>query len=83
MENNYYTELTHNLKRAGFTVSPEENSLLPIQLDGQPLCRATESGGVRWQDLDMDDARRRALDRIIDIAKTTHEYMRQIEAAPD
>lgn len=78
---NYYSELTHNLKHAGFTVSPEGNNLLPIKLDGQPLCCATESGGVRWQHSDIDD-RRSALDTVIAITKTTHEYMRQIEAAP-
>ena len=79
---NYYTELTHNRKHAGFTVSPEENKLLHIELDGKPLCWATESGGVRWQHSDIDDDRRPALDSVIDIAKTTHEYMRQMEAAP-
>ena len=78
----YYTELTHNLKHDGFTVGPEENNLLPIGLDGKPLCWATESGGVRWHDSDIADDRRPALDSVIDIAKTTHEYMRQIEAAP-
>ncbi len=80
---NYYSELTHNLKHNGFTVGPEENNLLPIQHDSKPLCRATENGGIRWQDSDIDNNRRPALDRVIDIAKTTHEYMRQIEAAPE
>ncbi len=79
---NYYSELTHNLKHAGFTVGPEENNLLPIKLDGHLLCMATENGGVRWQDSDIDDTSRPALDRVIDIAKTTHEYMRQVETAP-
>ena len=79
---NYYTELTHNLKHAGFTIGPEENNLLPIELDGKPLCWATESGGVRWQHSHIADDRRKALDSVIAIAKTTHEYMRQMEAAP-
>lgn len=82
METTYYTELTHNLQHAGFTVCPKESSRLPIELDGQPLCRATENGGIRWQGSDASDDRRAALDRVIDIAKSTYEYMRQIEAAP-
>ena len=72
---NYYAELTHNLKHAGFTVSPEENNLLPIELDGKLLCWSTESGGVRWQGSDIADNRRAALDSVIAIA--THTRIRK------
>ena len=43
MNNTYFTELTHNLERAGFTISPEGNDRLSVELDGQPLCWATET----------------------------------------
>ena len=82
MNNTYFTELTHNLERAGFTISPEGNDILPVELDGQPLCWATETGGIRWQGPDTADDRRTFLDTVIAIARSTYKYMSQMEAAP-
>ena len=42
-ENKYFRELARNLQREGFTVGPEVNNLLPVTLDGERLCVATES----------------------------------------
>ncbi len=83
-KNRYFQELTFNLQREGFTVKPEtEEGLLPVELDGQRLCRARASGAVRYRREDAaDEHRSAALDSVISIAKTTTEYMSQMESAP-
>lgn len=78
-ENKYFRELAFNLRREGFTVGPE---VLPMELDGERLCVATESGSIRYRKDASGEARRAALDKVIDIAGVTAEYMRQMEAAP-
>ncbi len=79
----YFKELTLNLRQEGFTISPEEDGLLPVELEGQRLCRAAEGGGVRYRQEDTTgDSRGAALGRVTDIAKATAEYMSQMEAAP-
>ncbi|NBI11014.1 hypothetical protein D1641_13485 [Colidextribacter sp. OB.20] len=80
----HFQELTLNLQHEGFVVKPEtEDGLLPVGLDGQRLCLALDSGGVRyWKEDAADEHRSAALDRVISIAKTTAEYMSQMEAAP-
>ena len=80
----YFQELTLNLQREGFAVKPEtEEGLLPVELDGQRLCLARDSGAVRYRREDAaDEHRSAALDSVISIAKTTTEYMSQMEAAP-
>ena len=81
---NYFQELTLNLQHEGFVVKPEtEEGLLPVELDGQRLCLALDSGTVRyWREDAADEHRRTALDRAISITKTTTEYMSQLEEAP-
>ena len=49
----YFQELTLNLQREGFTAAPKENGLMPVELDGQHLCFATESGGIRYRREDV------------------------------
>ena len=88
-KNRYFRELTLNLTRAGFTVSPEKDGLLPVELNGQQLCIATDSGGVRYRKENIYNEiqtialmRNIALEQVTDIVKVTHEYMSQMEAAP-
>ena len=82
-ENKYFRELTLNLRRAGFTVGPEADNLLPVALDGERLCVATEGGSIRYRKEDVaSEARTEALDKVIDIAGVTAEYTKQMEAAP-
>ena len=82
-ENKYFRELTLNLQRAGFTVGPEADNLLPVELDGKRLCVATEGGSIRYRKEDVaSEARTEALDKVIDIAGVTAEYTKQMEAAP-
>ena len=80
----YFQELTLNLQREGFAVKPEtKEGLLPVELDGQLLCLARDSGAVRYQREDVaDEHRSAALDSVISITQTTTEYMGQMEAAP-
>ena len=53
MENNakkppsYFEEVAVCLRQAGFTVLPSADDLLPVEKDGQPLCRVASDGSVR------------------------------------
>ncbi len=48
-KNRYFQELTLNLRHEGFVVKPEtEEGLLPVELDGQRLCLALDTGAVRY-----------------------------------
>ena len=80
----YFRELTLNLQHAGFIVKPEtDEGLLPVELDGQRLCLALDTGTVRyWREDVADDYRSAALDRVNSITKATAEYMSQLAAAP-
>ena len=79
----YFKELASNLRYEGFTVGPETDGLLPVELDGQRLCLATESGRVRYRKEDIaSDSRNMALERVTTAARITSEYMRQMETAP-
>lgn len=82
-ENKYFRELALNLQREGFTVGPEADNLLPVELDGERLCVATEGGSIRYRKEDVaSEARTTALDKVTDIVGITAEYMKQMEAAP-
>ncbi len=79
----YFRELTLNLQHAGFVVKPEtDDGLLPVELDGQRLCLALDTGTVRyWREDVADDYRSTALDRANSITKATAEYMSQLAVA--
>ncbi|MEY8259663.1 hypothetical protein AALA80_04880 [Oscillospiraceae bacterium 50-60] len=74
-KNRYFQELTLNLQHEGFVVKPEtEEGLLSVELDGQRLCLALDTGAVRyWREDAADDHRSNALDRVTSITKTTAE----------
>ena len=65
-------------------MKPEtDEGLLPVELDGQRLCLALDTGTVRyWREDVADDYRSAALDRVNSITKATAEYMSQLAAAP-
>lgn len=83
-KNRYFQELTLNLQHEGFAVKSEtEDGLLPVELDGQRLCLALDTGAVRyWKEDVANDARSAALDKATDVIRITAEYMSQLEAAP-
>ncbi len=79
----YFKELALNLQHEGFTVGSEEDGLLPVEPEGQRLCRAMEGGGIRYRQEDAaGDSRGAALERVIVIIKATAEYMGQMETTP-
>lgn len=83
MKSRYFQELTLNLRHEGFTVRPEEEDLLPVELNDQRLCQVTGTGEVRYRKEDVAGGiRNEALDKVIDTAKAVAEYMRQLETAP-
>ncbi len=47
-QHTYFVELKLALQKAGYTVQPVEDSLLPIEWNGRRLCQVTESGGIRF-----------------------------------
>ncbi len=80
----YFEEVARNLQRGGFeSEGLNGDGLLPVRWQGQPLCRVTAEGGVRYL---PDDVQRVAGDdavrRVTDIAKVTAQYMALMEAAP-
>ena len=78
----YYAEASLKLSKAGFAPQPQEDGCLPIDWNGSRLCRLTANGGVQYREEHMErSGGREALDRVIDVAGTTAEYMRCMESA--
>lgn len=82
-QNSYFDELGLRLKKDGFTVQPEENGILPVRLDNRRLCCITDVGAVRYREEDITNEKAaQAIDRVMDIAAETAEYVRHMESAP-
>ena len=78
----YYAEVSLKLSKAGFAPQAQEDGYLPVDWNGSRLCRLTANGGVQYREEHMErSGGREALDRVIDIAGTTAEYMRCMESA--
>ena len=78
-----YAELRTCLARNGFTSGEEDNGLLPVFWQDEPLCRVTAGGGIQYRKDEVDrEGGSEALDRVIDMAATTAEYMRMLETSP-
>lgn len=76
--------MARNLPRSGFEAKTlNDDGLLPVRWQGQPLCKVTAEGSVRYlpddvQSASGDDAVR----QVTDIAKLTAQYMKLLESAP-
>ena len=81
-ETKYLAEVSLRLQRAGFTIKPEEDGRLAVGQDSQRLCRVNAKGTV-FYDQDSVSESDQALQQVIDIARMTSEYMRQMERAPE
>lgn len=84
LKDEYFSELAIRFRQEGFTVLPEQDSVLHVEWKGKPLCRITGSGSIRYRqedtiDLDMELAYNRAAD----VASVTLEYMTLMAEAPD
>lgn len=80
----YFEEVARSLQRGGFVAETVDGEgLLLVRWQGQPLCRVTSEGGVRYL---PDDVQRVAGDdavrQVTDIAKLTAQYMKLMETAP-
>lgn len=83
-QHTYFSELKLALQKAGYTVQPVEDGLLPIEWNVRRLCQVTESSGIRFRTDDTTDpAVEVARGRVTDIAGVVREYMTLIEQAPD
>ena len=83
-QHTYFAELKLALQKAGYTVQPVEDGLLPIEWNDRRLCQVTESGGIRFRTDDTTGpAAEVARGRVTDIAGVVREYMTLIEQAPD
>ena len=79
----YYKEVSIRLREAGFEPRTQEDRLLPVDCQGSRLCLLTAGGGAQFREEYLDrDGGRAAFDRVTDIAASTAEYMRLMQAAP-
>lgn len=79
----YLEEIAISLKRVGFDTGQIEDRHLPVSWNGSYLCRISGKGSVlyRQQNVDANSAQAE-LQNVIDITKTTSEYMAMMERAP-
>jgi len=79
----FYQEVSIHLTRAGFTVLPQKDGLLPLKWNGASLCRLTAGGGAQYRAEELEpEGASDAFHRAMDIAAITAEYMRLMEDAP-
>ncbi len=79
----YYKEVGIHLSRAGFTVLPQKDELLPLEWNGASLCRITAGGGAQYHAEELEpDGANEAFHRATGIAAVTAEYMHLLETAP-
>lgn len=79
----FFRELAIHLTREGFTVQKEEDGLLPVELDGAPLCRISKKGAIRFKQEEQDAVRESLIrGKVSDIVRTVSEYTRLMDPAP-
>lgn len=77
----YVRELSTCLQREGFALLPEEESLLPVEWNGAPLCWISESGSIRYRPEDTSEMNA-ALSKATEITRMVREYMTGMGLAP-
>ncbi len=61
----------------------EEDGLLPVELDGTPLCRVSQKGAIHFRPEEQDEAGESLIwGKVADIARSVNEYTRQMNSAP-
>ncbi len=79
----YLKEVSLQLRHAGFNVWPECGGLLPVEWNGELLCRVRGDGSLRCKEEILSDAQMsEALDWLTDITRSVREYMNLMEQAP-
>lgn len=79
----YFKELALVLGRVGFTSLSQENDSLPVEYQGQRLCRVNDQGNIFYRQEDVNSSEReQACAKVTDMAGTVLEYMSHLEHAP-
>ena len=79
----YAKEIEIRLTRAGYSVQPKEDDLLPVDWMGKRICRVSADGHARFFADDLSGSEERdAFHSICDIVSEVSEYMQLIETAP-
>ena len=79
----FLEETAIRLRQNGFMVESIEDHHLPVCWEKGRLCRISGKGSVLYRQECVDSVRAQdALQSVIDIAKTTSEYMAILETAP-
>lgn len=78
----FFTEIGIALRQNGFDAPLPTDGLMPVYLDGLPLCQIAGNCGIRYRKIDLGSAEREdSLHQVTYIAQTVAEYMRLIDAA--
>ena len=78
-----YHELQGQLSRLEFVASEVDGENLSITFDGKALCVVGASGEVHYHEEDVSgDERFAALERVIDISRSSVQYLRLLDSAP-
>ena len=76
-------EVSIALRRAGYYIHATEDGLLPVLMEGLPLCQISDKGSIRYRDTAIGCAKREdALHQVTQEVETVSEHMRLMEAAP-
>ena len=79
----YLTETALALRREGFQAEQITGGHLGVWIDGKPLCKVSEIGGITYRSDNIPTPECvAAKDKAYRIVCTTAEYMRQMEQAP-
>lgn len=79
----YFKELTFVLGQSGFIPQAQENDSLPVEYQGQRLCRIDDQGNVFYRQEDVNSPEREeACTKVTNMAGTVMEYMSHLEHAP-
>jgi hypothetical protein len=78
----FLEETATRLRQNGFTVEPIEDHHLPVCWEKGRLCRVSSKGSVLYRQERAAPGAQDALQTVIDIAKTTSEYMPMMERTP-
>ena len=78
----YLTEVSRQLRKAGFTVGSMQDGLLPVSMEEHQVCQINSKGTVFFQPESIGQELEPARKRASDIVWETAEYIRLLEQAP-
>lgn len=78
----YLTEVSRQLRKAGFTVGSMQDGLLPVSMEEHQVCQINSKGTVFFQPESIGQELEPARKRASDIVWETAEYIRLLEQVP-